>query len=151
MALGYLAGMNEVLAMSVVVAKGVPALVSCLSNDIATVSGAEDKFPNTISSNNTYGSDDDNKEIAIEYVKAAACWALGQIGKHSPEHAKSLNQHAVLPKLLSVLSSVQPASSISAVAALDDSADKEEPAENDLAADLRLKVILPELTSTVPL
>lgn len=33
-------------------------------------------------------------------VKAAAGWALGQMGKHSPEHASSLTKHNVLELLL---------------------------------------------------
>lgn len=141
MALGYLAGMNEVLAMSVVVSKGVPVLVNCLNTSNGALEDygshvADDKT--AASSAHAYGGDDE-KEIAVEYVKAASCWALGQIGKHSPEHAKSLNAHAVLPKLLAVLNSVQPLSSVSPNAALDDNNEKEEAAEDDLAADLRLK------------
>jgi len=33
-------------------------------------------------------------------VQAAAAWALGQIGRHTPEHAKSVAQANVLPRLL---------------------------------------------------
>lgn len=40
------------------------------------------------------------------FSKAACAWALGQIGRHSPDHAKSLAENAVLPKLLKVLTSL---------------------------------------------
>lgn len=44
------------------------------------------------------------------FLKKAACaWALGQIGRHSPDHAKSLAENAVLPKLLKVLTSLSDA------------------------------------------
>ena len=33
--------------------------------------------------------------------QAAVAWALGQIGRHTPEHAKSVAIANVLPKLLS--------------------------------------------------
>jgi len=39
----------------------------------------------------------------MEHVKAAAAWALGQIGRHSPEHAKMVAEQGVLLKLLQVL------------------------------------------------
>jgi 3-methyladenine DNA glycosylase AlkD len=35
-----------------------------------------------------------------DHLKAAAAWALGQIGRHTPEHAKAVAQANVLPKLL---------------------------------------------------
>ena len=35
-----------------------------------------------------------------DHVKAAAAWALGQIGRHTPEHAKAVAVANVLPKLL---------------------------------------------------
>ena len=33
-------------------------------------------------------------------LQAAAAWALGQIGRHTPEHAKAVAQANVLPRLL---------------------------------------------------
>lgn len=36
-------------------------------------------------------------------AQSAACWSLGQIGRHSPDHAKALADANVLPKLLAVL------------------------------------------------
>jgi hypothetical protein len=35
-----------------------------------------------------------------DHLKAAAAWALGQIGRHTPEHAKAVALANVLPKLL---------------------------------------------------
>lgn len=35
-------------------------------------------------------------------MKAAAAWALGQIGQHTPEHARAVAMSNVLPKLLSL-------------------------------------------------
>ena len=33
-------------------------------------------------------------------IQAAAAWSLGQIGRHTPEHAKAIAQADVLPELL---------------------------------------------------
>ncbi|KAJ3369630.1 Sperm-associated antigen 6 [Allomyces arbusculus] len=77
MALGYIAAFSETLALAVLVAKGVPPLMDVLATE---------------------------SEPA---VKAACAWTLGQIGRHSPDHAKALAAHAVLPKLLALLT--QPA------------------------------------------
>jgi hypothetical protein len=35
-----------------------------------------------------------------DHLKAAAAWALGQIGRHTPEHAKAVALANILPKLL---------------------------------------------------
>ena len=35
-----------------------------------------------------------------DHLRAAASWALGQIGRHTPEHAKAVALANVLPKLL---------------------------------------------------
>ena len=35
-----------------------------------------------------------------DHIQAAAAWALGQIGRHTPEHAKNVAVANVLPKLL---------------------------------------------------
>lgn len=35
-----------------------------------------------------------------DYIKAAAAWALGQLGRHTPEHAKAVAASNVLPRLL---------------------------------------------------
>ena len=41
--------------------------------------------------------------------QAASAWALGQIGRHTPEHAKAVAQANVLPRLLQLY--LQPGSS----------------------------------------
>ena len=71
MALGFISAFSETLALSVIVAKGVTPLVSCL------VSEQED------------------------HIIAATVWVLGQIGRHTAEHAKAVCDANVLPKLLS--------------------------------------------------
>ena len=73
MTLGYIAAFSETLALSVIVAKGVPPLAQALGTE------------------------------SEEHIKAACAWSLGQIGRHSPDHAKTLGDHAVLSKLLKVL------------------------------------------------
>ncbi|KAH9276645.1 hypothetical protein BASA83_000776 [Batrachochytrium salamandrivorans] len=75
MTLGYIAAFSETLALSVIVAEGVTPLVKALVSEVE------------------------------EHIKAACAWSLGQIGRHSPDHAKTLADHAVLPKLLQVLTS----------------------------------------------
>lgn len=37
-----------------------------------------------------------------DHIKAAAAWALGQIGRHTPEHARAVAVTNVLPVLLSL-------------------------------------------------
>lgn len=66
--LGYVAAHSETLAMAVIVSKGVSQLAIILS---------------------------DEQE---DHIKAATVWALGQIGRHTPEHAKAIAVSNVLPK-----------------------------------------------------
>lgn len=75
MTLGYIAAFSETLALSVIVARGVSPLAVALSTETE------------------------------QHIKAACAWSLGQIGRHSPDHAKTLADHAVLAKLLQVLTS----------------------------------------------
>lgn len=70
MMLGYVGAHSENLAMSVIVSKGVVQLAITLS------------------------------EETEDHIQAAAAWALGQIGRHTPEHAKAVAQAKVLPRLL---------------------------------------------------
>lgn len=35
-----------------------------------------------------------------DHIKAATAWSLGQIGRHTPEHAKAVAVTNVLPRLL---------------------------------------------------
>ncbi|KAH0627511.1 hypothetical protein JD844_003297 [Phrynosoma platyrhinos] len=72
MMLGYVAAHSENLAMAVIISKGVPQLAVCLS------------------------------EEPEDHIKAAAAWSLGQIGRHTPEHARAVAVANVLPVLLSL-------------------------------------------------
>jgi len=72
MALGFISAFSETLALAVVVSKGIPPLIN------AVVVEPED------------------------HIKAASAWSLGQIGRHSPDHAKALADANALPKLLAV-------------------------------------------------
>ena len=37
-----------------------------------------------------------------DHIKAAVAWSLGQIGRHTPEHAKAVAVANVLPRLLAL-------------------------------------------------
>mmetsp|Transcript_20619 Transcript_20619/g.66139 ORF Transcript_20619/g.66139 Transcript_20619/m.66139 type:complete len:508 (+) Transcript_20619:41-1564(+) len=73
MALGYISAFSEALALAVIVSKGVPPLKDAL------ISEPED------------------------HIKAAAAWSLGQIGRHTPDHARALAEADVLSRLLAVM------------------------------------------------
>ena len=70
MALGYIAAFSETLALAVIVSKGIAPLKDALINE------------------------------AADHIKAAAAWSLGQIGRHSPDHARALAEGEVLRVLL---------------------------------------------------
>jgi len=72
MTLGYIAAFSETLALAVIVSKGVAPLVNALVNELE------------------------------DHLKAASAWSLGQVGRHSPDHAKALADANVFPKLLAV-------------------------------------------------
>jgi len=72
MTLGYVAAFSETLALAVVVSKGIPPLKDALINE------------------------------PEDHVKAAAAWSLGQIGRHSPDHARALAEADVLRRILAV-------------------------------------------------
>ncbi|XP_051676655.1 sperm-associated antigen 6 isoform X3 [Oryctolagus cuniculus] len=72
MMLGYVAAHSENLAMAVIISKGVPQLSICLS------------------------------EEPEDHIKAATAWSLGQIGRHTSEHAKAVAVTNTLPVLLSL-------------------------------------------------
>ncbi|KAJ3189122.1 Sperm-associated antigen 6 [Gaertneriomyces sp. JEL0708] len=78
--LGYISAWSESCALAVIVAKGVPALVEVLDS--------------VMQNNSKEG----------ESLKAATAWSLSQIGRHSPDHAKAVNDHGVLLKLLQLYS-----------------------------------------------
>lgn len=73
MTLGFIAGFDESLAMSIIVSEGITPLCEAVGP------GNED------------------------HVKAAAAWSLGQLGRHSPQHAKPLCEKNVPAILLSVI------------------------------------------------
>eukprot|EP00118_Oscarella_pearsei_P025807 m.308804 g.308804 ORF g.308804 m.308804 type:complete len:503 (+) comp44865_c0_seq1:76-1584(+) len=70
MMLGYVGAHSENLAMAVIVSKGVIQLSLVLSEEIE------------------------------DHIKAACAWALGQVGRHSPEHSKAVALSNVLHTLL---------------------------------------------------
>mmetsp|Transcript_94619 Transcript_94619/g.305485 ORF Transcript_94619/g.305485 Transcript_94619/m.305485 type:complete len:507 (+) Transcript_94619:71-1591(+) len=72
MTLGYIAAFTETLALAVVVSKGIPPLKDALINE------------------------------PEDHLKAASAWSLGQIGRHSPGHARALADADVLRRLLAV-------------------------------------------------
>merc|ERR1711988_387394 len=72
MTLGYIAAFSETLALAVVVSKGIPPLKEALINE------------------------------PEDHLKAAAAWSLGQIGRHTPDHARALAEADVLRRLLAV-------------------------------------------------
>ncbi|XP_015177758.1 PREDICTED: sperm-associated antigen 6 [Polistes dominula] len=70
MALGYIAGHSDQFATAIIGSMSVIQLATILENE----------------------TDD--------HILAVTAWTLGQIGKHTPEHAKSVADANVLPKLL---------------------------------------------------
>ncbi|CAM9545612.1 unnamed protein product [Phaeothamnion confervicola] len=73
MALGYIAAFSETLALAVIVSKAVAPLKEAL------VSEPED------------------------HIKAASAWSLGQVGRHTPDHARALAEGDVLRHLLACM------------------------------------------------
>lgn len=72
MTLGYIAAFSDVLALAIIVSHGT-----------APIAAALEKEPE-------------------DHIKAAAAWSLGQLGRHSADHAKAVADENVLPKLLAV-------------------------------------------------
>ncbi|XP_076014376.1 sperm-associated antigen 6 [Genypterus blacodes] len=70
MMLGYLAAHTENLAMAVILSRGLIQLLLCLSEETES------------------------------HIKAATVWSIGQIGHHTPEHAKAVASANLLPKIL---------------------------------------------------
>lgn len=75
MTLGYISAFSETLAYTVIVSKAVPTLTAAL------VGETED------------------------HIRAATAWALGQIGRHSPDHAAAVAEANALPKMLALYTS----------------------------------------------
>jgi 3-methyladenine DNA glycosylase AlkD len=70
MTLGYIAAFSESLALTVVVAKGIPPIAHALATE------------------------------REDHIRAASAWSLGQIGRHTPDHSKAVADANVFPKLL---------------------------------------------------
>mmetsp|Transcript_19441 Transcript_19441/g.60042 ORF Transcript_19441/g.60042 Transcript_19441/m.60042 type:complete len:195 (+) Transcript_19441:1202-1786(+) len=73
MAIGYIAAFSETLALAIIVSKGVAPLKEAL------VTEPED------------------------HIKAASAWSLGQIGRHTSDHARALAEGDVLRHLLACM------------------------------------------------
>ena len=76
MTLGYIGAFSETLATSIIVAQGLLPLRATL---VDGEGGAEE-----------------------DHIKAAAVWSLGQVGRHTPEHAKAIAQSDILRLLVNL-------------------------------------------------
>ena len=83
MGLGYIAGHSDQLAIAVIGSKALLQLAKIVKNQHDDVNS----------------DDDDN-----QHLLAVIAWTLGQIGKHSGEHAKAVAAANLLPALLEVIS-----------------------------------------------
>lgn len=70
MALGYISAFSETLALSVIAEKGLAPLVQAI------------------------------RQEQEDHIKSAASWAVGQIGRHTPDHAKAVSDTGVLMDLV---------------------------------------------------
>lgn len=75
MALGYISAFSETLALAVIVHQGILPLKDALVNEPEA------------------------------HIKSAACWSLGQIGRHTPEHAKALAKADVFRRFIQIYKS----------------------------------------------
>ena len=82
--LGYVAAHSETLAMAVIMSKGENWTISAW-------------FTNPIGVSQLAIILSEEQE---DRINAATVWALGQIGGHTPEHAKAIAVSNVLPRLL---------------------------------------------------
>ena len=73
MAIGYIAAFSETLALAIIVSKGIAPLRDALT--------AEPE----------------------DHIKAASAWSLGQIGRHTPDHARALAEADVLRHVLACM------------------------------------------------
>ena len=72
MALGYIGAFSDTLALAIIVHQGILPLKDALVNE------------------------------EEDYIKAAAAWSLGQIGRHTPDHSKALAQADIFRKLIDI-------------------------------------------------
>ncbi|ETO27344.1 axoneme central apparatus protein [Reticulomyxa filosa] len=77
MALGYIGAFSDTLALAIIVNQGIAPLKEALSNE------------------------------EEDYIKAAASWSLGQIGRHTPDHSKALAQAGVFRILIDIFQNEQ--------------------------------------------
>lgn len=70
MALGYISAFSETLALAVIVAKGVEVLKEALLKE------------------------------PEDHLKAATVWTLGQVGRHTPDHAKALAEAGIMQPMV---------------------------------------------------
>lgn len=70
MALGYIAAFSETLALTVIASEGLPPLLNAFTTEVE------------------------------DHIRSASAWSLGQIGRHSPNHAKAVAELEVLPPLV---------------------------------------------------
>jgi len=75
MALGYIGAFSETLALSVIASKGLRPLFEALTTE------------------------------PEDHLKSASAWSLGQLGRHTPEHAKALADIGALPRLMELQAS----------------------------------------------
>jgi hypothetical protein len=78
MALGYIAAFSETLALAVIAEKGLAPLCAAVA------------------------------EEQEDHLRAAAAWSLGQVGRHTPDHAKAVadtgeEQHSICSPCLNSL------------------------------------------------
>eukprot|EP00913_Durusdinium_trenchii_P008476 g7960.t1 len=109
MTLGYVAAFSETLALAVATRTGMvstspqPVLrggwsastllsgIQCMNNDC--LKAIKQELPD---------DPDQLQKLVQDHVKAAAAWSLGQIGRHSPDHARALAEADVLRRILAV-------------------------------------------------
>jgi len=70
MALGYIAAFSETLALIIIASEGLPPLLNALTIEVE------------------------------DHIKSASAWSLGQIGRHTPNHAKAVAEKNVLSALV---------------------------------------------------
>lgn len=72
MALGYISAFSETLALAVIVSKGIEPLKDALIHE------------------------------PEDHIKAAAAWSLGQVGRHTPDHAQAVSEMDCPRRLMAI-------------------------------------------------
>ncbi|CAJ1452407.1 unnamed protein product, partial [Effrenium voratum] len=101
MALGYVAAFSETLALAVA---ATPGRGGMLRAQTQTLVGREALAPGCfkVVSKGIPPLKDALISEPEDHVKAAAAWSLGQIGRHTPDHARALAEADVLRRILAV-------------------------------------------------